>query len=199
LFTGTAVNSRVPTNTNIMKVLYQFETTQGQWEDATISSGVATDSVSWEASALDSLTIGFHSLYVVALDSTSGTINKTENFTGGITPYYFLVKSPVSGIEIDPDERNGLKLSAVSPFINSTVIAFILPAGVSNADKVELKAYNVVGRAVKEFVRGAYSPGQYMIKWNGDDDNGNPLPSGPYFLRLKAGELTATSKVIRLR
>jgi YVTN family beta-propeller protein len=46
LFTGSSVNSRSPNNSNIMKVLYQFETTQGAWEEATITSGGGTSSVS---------------------------------------------------------------------------------------------------------------------------------------------------------
>ncbi len=50
-FTGISVNSRIPPNSNIMQVLYQLETTQGQWEEATITSGGGTSTVAWSGFA----------------------------------------------------------------------------------------------------------------------------------------------------
>ncbi|TES92857.1 MAG: T9SS type A sorting domain-containing protein [Candidatus Cloacimonadota bacterium] len=93
VFTGNSINSRSPANCKIMKVLYKLNTTQEPWNEALITAGGGTEWVSWEAQATEPLTTGFHTLYVVALDMTSATINMTENFTGSITPYYFFVAS----------------------------------------------------------------------------------------------------------
>jgi YVTN family beta-propeller protein len=98
-FTGNSINSRSPHNCNIMKVLYQIDETQKVWEEAYITSGGGTEWVSWTAQATEPLTTGFHSLYVVALDMTSATINMTENFAGSIQPYYFFVASSYVDIE----------------------------------------------------------------------------------------------------
>ena len=89
-FNGFAVNQRGPCNTKIMNVLYRIDDTRGPWNEANIT--YASDTcVVWQAQAVDSLTTGFHTLYVVALDMTSATINMTENFTGSIASYNFLV------------------------------------------------------------------------------------------------------------
>ncbi len=98
-FTGNSINSRSPYNSNIMKVLYQIDETREAWQEATITSGGGTEWVSWIAQATEPLTTGFHSLYVVALDMTSATINMTENFAGSIQPYYFFVASSYVDIE----------------------------------------------------------------------------------------------------
>ena len=197
-FTGTADNSRTPTNCNIMKVLYQFETTQGEWQEAKITSGEGTSAVSWEgADPPDSLTIGFHSLYVVAIDSTSGTINMTENFTGSITPYYFLVKGEISGIETDEGTEE-LVLSIANPFINSTNISFILPAG-KDAEEISLKIFDLSGRIVKTLVKTSYIPGLYTVSWDGKDNTGKNVAGGIYFCQLSAGNSKTTNKLIFIK
>jgi len=199
-FTGNSVNSRSPNNSNIMKVLYQFGTTQGPWEEATITSGGGTTSESWSASALDTLVIGFHSLYVVALDSTAGTINMTENFTGSITPYYFLVKGTVSGINITQNEVNELILSAetINPFGNSAVITYQIPNGEGN-QHVVLRVFNIYGGLVKELVNKECVPGTYNVTWNGTNLYGVRVPSGIYFYNLETdlGDISRKSVVVR--
>ncbi len=196
--TGTAANSRTPTNSNIMKVFYQFETTQGPWTEATITSGGGTSSVDWSASALDTLTIGFNSLYVVALDSTSGTINMTENFTGSITPYYFLVRVAGAGIEGDLLDSDRLMLFSDNLFINSAVLTYRIPRG-EDKGRVILRVYNIYGGLVKELVNRECSPGIYTARWDGTNLYGVMVPSGVYFYNLKTdtGELSRKGLVIR--
>ena len=156
--------------------------------------------VSWdEATPPDSLTIGFHSLYVVALDSTSGTINLSESFSGSITPYYFLVRTPEAGIDIDEDtEKLVLSIANPNPFINSTEISFILPAG-ENAEEISLKIFDLSGRLIKTLVEKAYIPGYYTTSWDGKDNNGKNVANGIYFYQLEAGNLKATNKLLRLK
>jgi flagellar hook assembly protein FlgD len=135
---------------------------------------------------------------VVALDSTSGTINKTENFTGEITPYYFLVKTAGSGIEVAPGKPSGLMLSADSPFINSTVIMYRIPEE-ENKDRVTLKIYNLSGRLVRMLVDEKCSSGYHTFTWDGNDVNGIALPSGIYFCQLKVGDTEEGIKLSRVK
>ena len=151
------------------------------------------------ATALDSLRIGFHSLYVVALDSTSGTINMTENFTGGITPYYFLVRTSGGGIYINPEEINGIMLSAVNLFVNPAIITYRIPedAGPKN---VSLSIYNICGALIKVLVNNKEcAPGTYTTSWDGTNLNGIKVPSGIYFYNLSTdiGEKSVKSLVVR--
>jgi YVTN family beta-propeller protein len=198
LFTGYATNWRSPTNCNIMKILYQLETTQGEWREATITSGGGTYLVNWEAAATNLLTIGFHSLYVFALDSTAGTINMTENFTGSITPYYFLVREPETGIEMIPENLNELILSCSNLFVNPAIIAYHIP-GETGKQKVSLNVYNIYGSLIKELVNGERLPGSYVTNWDGTDSKGARVPNGVYFYLLKTeiGEISRKSIVVR--
>jgi YVTN family beta-propeller protein len=199
-FTGTSTNSRTPTNCNVMKVLYQFETTQGEWEEASIMSGGGTPSVGWLARPSDSLRVGFHSLYVFALDSTAGTINLTENFTGGISAYYFLVKSSGGGIDIDPKKQTDLMLFAESlnMFTNSIAITYQVPEGHGN-EQITLRVYNLSGTLIKELVNKECAPGIYSVMWDCTNLNGVKVPSGIYFYNLitAAGDISRKSIILR--
>lgn len=56
-----------------------------------------------------------------------------------------------------------------------------------------------MGRAVSTLVKGVKAPGLYSIQWRGIDKNGTPLPSGVYFLRMKAGGFEDNQKMLIAR
>lgn len=64
--------------------------------------------------------------------------------------------------------------------------------GTSPQSKISLRIYNASGRLVKSFVH------QTEVLWKGDDELGNRVPAGIYFVRLDAGGFTQTEKVILL-
>jgi len=59
--------------------------------------------------------------------------------------------------------------------------------------------YDVQGRAVVTFHRGALARGLTLRAWDGRGDDGQPLPGGLYFLRLSSPLGSAVTRVIRLR
>ncbi len=59
----------------------------------------------------------------------------------------------------------------------------------------QLVIFDVRGRAVKRW-RALRSP---RLRWDGTDDNGQPLPSGLYIVRLEASGQVATQKVVLVR
>ena len=79
-----------------------------------------------------------------------------------------------------------------NPFRPSTTIRFALPA----QRDVELRVFDVTGRAVKTLAQGAMGPGVHTLQWNGDDDHGSRLSSGVYFYRLTAGTDRAQRKMV---
>ena len=79
-----------------------------------------------------------------------------------------------------------------NPFRPSTTIRFALP---SERD-VELRVFDVAGRAVKTIAQGPLGPGLHTLQWNGTDDNGGRLSSGVYFYRLTAGADRAQRKMV---
>jgi hypothetical protein len=77
-----------------------------------------------------------------------------------------------------------LSTSAPNPFDRSTKIAFALP----RPSPVTLGVYDVAGRLVRD----------HTVSWNGRDDAGMRVAGGTYFVKLTAGDLSQTRKVVFL-
>ena len=79
-----------------------------------------------------------------------------------------------------------------NPFRPSTTIRFALP----QARTVDLRVYDLTGRAVKTLAAGALEPGLHTLQWDGTSDRGKRLASGVYFYRLVAGNDRAEKKLV---
>jgi len=64
---------------------------------------------------------------------------------------------------------------------------------------LEITLYNIRGQQVKQLAKGEYEAGNYRFNWNGTNDNGQPVSSGIYFCRVKAGSETVTGKLMLLK
>lgn len=82
-----------------------------------------------------------------------------------------------------------------NPFNPSTSIRYQL----SKKGRVVLQVFNVLGQLVKTLVHGEQVTGTYTVQWNGENDGGFPAASGMYVYRLRAGEFTASRKMILVR
>jgi len=82
-----------------------------------------------------------------------------------------------------------------NPFNPETKIYFDIP----EANHVSIIIYNIVGQKVRTLVRQKYMPGKYVVVWDGKDDYGRLVPSGAYFLRMKAGDYISVKKMMLLR
>jgi len=79
-----------------------------------------------------------------------------------------------------------------NPFKPSTTIRFALP----ETRTVELRVFDLAGRAVKTLAQGALEPGLHTLQWDGTSDHGKRLASGVYFYRLVAGNDRAEKKLV---
>lgn len=77
-----------------------------------------------------------------------------------------------------------------NPFALATTSSYTLP----NSGRVTLQLYNLSGRLVATILDRDEQPGVHQVPWQNDR-----LPSGIYFVRLQAGETTATQRVLLLR
>ena len=77
-----------------------------------------------------------------------------------------------------------------NPFNPSTIISFNLPSRTF----VSLKVFDLIGREVSTILSEELQAGNYSRQWNASN-----LPSGIYFYRLHAGNLTETKKLILLK
>jgi flagellar hook assembly protein FlgD len=74
--------------------------------------------------------------------------------------------------------------------------------GVGQADAgaaASVRVMDVTGRVMRTLVDGALEPGVRDLSWDLSDDAGRRVPAGLYFLRVDAGSLHATHRLIVVR
>ncbi|MCF7793836.1 MAG: CotH kinase family protein [Candidatus Cloacimonetes bacterium] len=85
-----------------------------------------------------------------------------------------------------------------NPFNPTTTISFNLSN--EQNEQVELVIYNLKGQQVKTFSNLPISQStNQQIVWNGTDQTGKPVSSGVYFVRIKAGNHSASNKILLLK
>ena len=83
-------------------------------------------------------------------------------------------------------ERSQIKQNRPNPFNNNTLITYQILSRKSPAN-VGLEIYNNRGQLVRTLVSEEKTNGNYIVYWNGTDDNGLPMGSGFYFCCLRVG------------
>jgi hypothetical protein len=83
-----------------------------------------------------------------------------------------------------------------NPFNPATTLRFWAPIGVP----ISLTVYDALGRSVAHPLKTTpNSTENGFVQWNGRDDDGVPLPSGVYFVKLRAGLESHAQKVSLVR
>ncbi len=82
-----------------------------------------------------------------------------------------------------------------NPFNPETNITYNL----DQQEQVSLAIFNTQGRLVRTLVNKVQSPGQYVIRWDGLDQDGERVSSGLYFYRLQAGEHIENDTMLMLK
>jgi len=120
------------------------------------------------------------------------------SYTAGISPEtaVFLqtcANQAVLGI-IDPviETPHAFEISGVypNPFNSAANIEYML----SQAGRVEVSVYDILGRKVTKLVDINQAAGKYLIYWNA-----NNRPTGIYFIRLKSGNFSETKRITMVR
>lgn len=82
-----------------------------------------------------------------------------------------------------------------NPFNPSTTISYDLP---SEAD-VSIVIYDAIGQEIRQLVTQQHTAGRYSIQWDAKDHLGRSVGSGVYIAKIKAGQNTATQKMLLLK
>jgi len=88
-----------------------------------------------------------------------------------------------------------LKPNYPNPFNPSTAIQYDLP----KATHVKIEIYNTLGQRVRTLVNKNKTAGSYQVIWDGDNDNGEPVPSGIYFYIMNTSEFKQSRKMLLVR
>jgi hypothetical protein len=128
----------------------------------------------------------------------------------GFTYFYWLISVDIGGgshlstpigivIPIDNNgnapeilEANGIQ-NYPNPFNPSTILNY----KAANLVNAEIIVYNTKGQVIKSFSNLPTTDGKSgSIEWNGTDSSGNPVSSGVYYYKLKAGSEEYLEKMI---
>ena len=82
-----------------------------------------------------------------------------------------------------------------NPFNSETVIRYNLPT----SSHVVIEIYNQLGQKVRTLLNQQNDAGNHQVKWNGLDDNYQPVVSGVYLYKMRAGNFTAIKKMAFVR
>jgi len=82
-----------------------------------------------------------------------------------------------------------------NPFVHSSVIRYLI----AKESYIELKVYNITGQLVKTLVDKQQKARTYIVHWDRRNNKSKPIPSGVYFVKLKADGFLQTKKILLLR
>ena len=105
--------------------------------------------------------------------------------------------SDVEDLSEDRDlpDHYSLSQNYPNPFNATANVEFSLPKNCH----VKLTIYNIVAQKVTVLIDDYLSAGRKSVKWDGKDDQGEEMPSGAYFYKIKAGEFTDSKKMVILK
>ena len=98
----------------------------------------------------------------------------------------------VVGGETMVPQASSLGPAYPNPFNSRTLI----PIDLAASSQVRLEVFDVLGHRVRTLVDGWLEPGRYAVPWEGLSSTGAGVAAGVYLLRLQAGPLVTTGKVL---
>jgi hypothetical protein len=97
--------------------------------------------------------------------------------------------------ELVPGFSAILEQNYPNPFNPNTNIRFIL----EEPTQVEIEVFNLKGQKVRTLVNGSYGAGDFIVNWNGKNDDNRDEPSGVYFYKMNTNSNSKIRKMILLR
>ena len=110
--------------------------------------------------------------------------------------------SQIVEVSVGLPTKFDLKQNYPNPFNPTTTIKYSIPSVIARSGAtrqsagmlVQLKVYDMLGREVATLVNKEQTPGNYAVEFDA-----SRFSSGVYFYTLKAGEFTATKKMILMK
>lgn len=100
--------------------------------------------------------------------------------------------TPVFDPANSPPQLTRIVNAYPNPFNPSTTIRFDLASDAW----VDIDIFDMCGRLVKTVESGPRTRGHHQAVWHGTKGDGRAVPSGTYFCRIVAGQITQTTKIL---
>jgi hypothetical protein len=180
------------------------------WADKAMNQGVLHVDLKLSAAGEQLALIKIDNEQIVFIDSVSFGPQKPDvswgrDYDMASTWRFFNVATPGSTNDpLYPQDSNVVDLIPArffvhqnypNPFNPATTIVYELPS----TAHVTVDVFNLLGQRVAILVQEEKQAGIYQINWQGVGDAGYRLSSGIYFLRVTAGAMVSTRKMMLIR
>ena len=108
----------------------------------------------------------------------------------------------VQGVGVEEEskfESQGLKFEILQNYPNPSRGSTNIRYSLAERSPVKIEVFDLVGRRVRTLVNSHQQAGQKQVEWNGEDDLGQPLNTGIYFIRYETPNFKSVRKLIHLR
>jgi enterochelin esterase family protein len=106
---------------------------------------------------------------------------------------------PGNSLAIDPSEQMisqfSLSPNYPNPFNSGTTIHYEL----YRSAEIKLAVYDIQGRLIRLLGQGPENPGNHFLRWDGKNDNQQPIASGIYLLVIDVGNSRLSRKMVLLQ
>jgi len=103
--------------------------------------------------------------------------------------------SEVIEIKINLPNEFEINQNYPNPFNSSTIISYKLP----QYSFVEIKIFDINGRLVNSIIDEFQEAGNKLVNWNGVDSDGTNVPSGMYFYKITAMNVTKFGRMTLIK
>lgn len=122
---------------------------------------------------------------------------KTEIGSDPLGPMIFTDLAPVPvGVQSTPQAHLALHPAFPNPFNPTVTIRFDVPGGTKD---VTIAIYDVTGRRIRTLMSGDNTPGFRSVKWFGENEAGEQVASGVYFVSMRSGSFHQSRKLVLLK
>jgi hypothetical protein len=128
-------------------------------------------------------------------------VDNQENVSEYSEELSVVFTSVEDGFDSGPPRLPVLRQNYPNPFNQRTLITYYLPAVGRQPAQVQILICDILGRRVRMLVIEDQYPGEYRVRWDGMDNDGNIMPSGVYFCRIliSGSDLTNPRKLLLIK
>jgi len=113
----------------------------------------------------------------------------------GLQTYRLTIDPPVGATPVD-EPHSAASISCASPCSES---ALVLIRANDDIEHAEVTVHNIAGRRVATILSAPVPAGTTPVRWDTTKGGASSLPSGVYFVRMRAGEDTAHAMFVLVR
>jgi len=155
----------------------------------------------WAKGKMDNLYILYHTFdeesaeaeeirnEIIAISICYNVMSPFTSYSGGGT-------TSIEFSELVNEDSEKLSYAYPNPFTSEANIHFI----VNNEEYgiATIRIFDTFGRVIEVVNVQLNGKGKYTLKWDGNDGEGNPVPSGYYFYTIQYNNMVLTGQIVKL-